>query len=101
MNELPSHLNRQFAPQGFGSFRSHSSHIRQLAQEEGRAKSTPARLRRGRRSEPGGQRVSEPHLRDVADPRHISVGTNQHGGGSRDRAKRRKLPRTGVFGVDQ
>ena len=31
----------------------------------------------------------------------ISVGPDQHGGGSSDRAECRKLPRTDVFGVDQ
>ena len=54
-----------------------------------------------RRSEPGGQRVSEPRLGQVSHPGHISVGPNQHGGGSSDRPEYRKLPRTDVFGVDQ
>jgi hypothetical protein len=58
-------------------------------------------LRRSGRSEPGGQRVSEPQLTRISDPRHISVGPNQHGGGSSDRPDRRKLPRTIVFSVDQ
>ena len=58
-------------------------------------------LCRGRRSEPGGQRVSEAHLGSVSYPGHISVGPNQHGGGSSDRPDCRKLPRTDVFGVDQ
>ena len=51
-------------------------------------------LRRGRRSEPGGQRVSEPQLGSVSHPGHVSVGPDQHGGGSGDRAEYRKLPRT-------
>ena len=54
-----------------------------------------------RRSEPGGQRVGEPQLGSVAHPGHISVGPNQHGGGSSDRPECRKLPRTHVFGVDR
>jgi len=33
--------------------------------------------------------------------RHVSVGPNQHGSGSSDRAKYRKLPDTNVFSVDQ
>ncbi len=37
----------------------------------------------------------------LSHPGDISVGPDQHGGGSGDRAKYRKLPRTDVFGVDQ
>jgi hypothetical protein len=37
----------------------------------------------------------------VSHPGHVSVGPNQHGSGSRDRAKYRKLPDTNVSGVDQ
>ena len=58
-------------------------------------------LRRSTRSEPGGERVSEPQLSHVSHPRHISVRPNQHGAGSRDRPECRKLPRTDVLGVDQ
>ena len=58
-------------------------------------------LRRGGRSEPGGERVGEPRLRQVPHPGHISVGPNQNGGGSGDRPECRKLPSPGVFGVDQ
>ncbi len=42
----------------------------------------PIALRRTRRSEPGGQRVSEPRLVQVSHPGYISVRPNQHGGGS-------------------
>jgi hypothetical protein len=57
-------------------------------------------LRCSRRSEPGRQRVSEPRLARDSHPGDISVGSNQHGGGSRDRSDRRKLPGARVFGID-
>ena len=37
----------------------------------------------------------------LSDPRHMSVGPNQNGAGSRDESDCRKLPLTQVFGVDQ
>src|SRR5438874_2530659 len=58
-------------------------------------------LRRSGRSEPSGERASEPRLGWVSHPSHISVRPNQHGGGSRNRPDYRKLPRTKVFGVGQ
>src|SRR5262245_66430840 len=58
-------------------------------------------LRRKRRSEPSRQRLREPRLSEVTDPRHISVGANQRGGGSSNRPKYRKIPRTNIIGVDQ
>ena len=80
-----------------------------LRQHEGKPISRPRQdfgerlwpLNRRGRSEPGGERVSEPRVGVVSRPGDISVGANEHGGGRRDRAKRRKRPRTGVFGVDQ
>jgi hypothetical protein len=56
-------------------------------------------LRRGRRSKPGGERVSEPQLGRVSHPGHVAVGPNQHGAGSSDRPDRRKLPRSIVRGL--
>src|SRR5262245_53413703 len=41
------------------------------------------------RSEPGGQGVTKALVRAVADPRDVSVGPNQHGSGSSDRAEHR------------
>src|ERR1700722_908412 len=52
-------------------------------------------------SEPGSQGATQSGLGAVPHPGDISVGPDQHGSGSRDRAKYRKLPRTSVFGVDQ
>ena len=43
----------------------------------------------------------EPQGGSVSDPGHVSVGPNQHGSGSRDRAEYRKLPCTDVVSVDQ
>jgi hypothetical protein len=43
----------------------------------------------------------EPRLGSVSHPGDISVGPNQHGGGSSDRPECGKLPRTEVFAVDQ
>src|SRR5262249_11113819 len=37
----------------------------------------------------------------VSHPGNISVGPNQHGSGSSDRTKYRKLPHTNIFSVDQ
>jgi hypothetical protein len=37
----------------------------------------------------------------VSHPGDMSVGANEHGGGSRDRADNGKLPNADVFGVDQ
>src|SRR5512143_4246668 len=53
-----------------------------------------------RRSEPGGQGVSKALVRAVSDPRDVSVGPDQHGGGSSDRAEDRELPRTSVSSID-
>jgi hypothetical protein len=39
-------------------------------------------------------------VRAVSDPRHVSVGPNQHGGGSSDRAEHRELPHPSVSSVD-
>src|SRR5262245_13784987 len=58
-------------------------------------------LRRCRWSEPGGQRIREAQMGSVSHPGDISVGPNQHGSGSRNCAKYRKLPHTGVFDVDR
>ncbi len=57
-------------------------------------------LRRGRRSEPGGERVGKPQIRAVSHPGDIAVGPNQHRRGRRDRAKYRKLPHPTIFSVD-
>ena len=57
-------------------------------------------LGRSRRPEPGGERVSEPEVRSVPHPGNISVGPDQHGGGSGDRAKYRKIPFANIFRVD-
>src|SRR5437870_13286364 len=43
----------------------------------------------------------EPQAGSVSHPGYVSVGPNQHGSGSSDRAKYRKLPDANVFGVDQ
>ena len=40
-------------------------------------------------------------LRSVAHPGNISVRPNQHGSGSSDCAKYRKLPHTNIFSLDQ
>jgi hypothetical protein len=56
-------------------------------------------LRRGRRSEPGGQRVREPRVGEVSHPGNIAVWPNQHGSGSSDRAKYRKLPQADIFSI--
>src|SRR5438105_11920441 len=61
----------------------------------------PGGSRRSRRSEPGGQRFRESELGSVSDPGNVSVGPDQHGSGSGDRAKYRKLPRTDIFSIDQ
>ena len=37
----------------------------------------------------------------LSHPGHVSVGPDQHGGGSGDLAEYRELPRPGVLGVDQ
>ena len=59
-------------------------------------------LRRStRQSEPSCQRVGEPPLGRVSYPGHISVRPNQHRCGGDDLAEYRKLPRTGVLGIDQ
>ena len=47
------------------------------------------------------KRVGQSRLGSISHPRGVSIGPDQHGGGSRDCAERRKLPRTNVFGVDQ
>ena len=51
--------------------------------------------------EPGSQRVAQSGICAVSHPGDISVGPNQHGGGSGDRAKYRKLPQADIFSVDQ
>src|SRR5207244_12825711 len=58
-------------------------------------------LRRSRRSEPGGQRFRESELGSVSDPGNVSVGPDQHGSGSCDRAEYRELPLPLVARVDQ
>src|SRR3982074_48764 len=58
-------------------------------------------LCRSGRSEPGGQRFRESELGGVSDPGNVSVGPDQHGSGSGDRAKYRKLPRADIFSIDQ
>ena len=52
------------------------------------------------RSEPGGQGVTKALVRAVSDPRDVSVGPDQHGSGSSDRAEHRELPHTSVSSVD-
>jgi hypothetical protein len=52
-------------------------------------------------SEPDGERVREPRVGVVSHPGDMSVGPDEHGGGSRDRADNRKLPNADVFGADQ
>ena len=42
-----------------------------------------------------------PRLVPLSHPGDMSVGPDQHGGGSSDRAEYRELPRTGIFRVDQ
>ena len=54
------------------------------------------RLRAGRRSEPAGERVRQARVGCRSDPGDVSVGPDQHGGGSGDRAEHRKLPRAVV-----
>src|SRR3954468_19254574 len=39
-------------------------------------------------------------VRAVSDPRDVSVGPNQHGSGSSDRAEHRELPHISVSSVD-
>ena len=58
-------------------------------------------LRRSGRSEPPGQRFRESGVGSVSDPGNVSVGPDQHGSGSGDLAKYRKLARTGIFSVDE
>src|SRR5664279_3948454 len=58
-------------------------------------------LRRTRLSKPGGKRVREAQVRAVSHPGDISIGPNQYGSGSRDRAKFRKFPCSDIFSVDQ
>src|SRR5215469_10059053 len=53
------------------------------------------------RSGPGSERVREPLVGTLSYPGDVPVGPDQHGSGGGDRAKDRKLPRAGVFGVDQ
>ena len=57
-------------------------------------------LRRSGGSEPGGEGVTKAAVRTVSDPRDVSIGPNQHGSGSRDRAEHRELPHTSVSSVD-
>src|SRR3954467_15153256 len=58
-------------------------------------------LRPMRRSEPGGQRVRKVQAVAVSHPGDMSVGPDQHGTRSGDRAKCRKFPHAVVSGVDQ
>src|ERR1700736_2310038 len=58
-------------------------------------------LCRSRRSEPGGQRFRESEVGSVSGPGNVSVGPDQHGSGSGDRAKHRKLPQAAIFSIDQ
>ena len=46
--------------------------------------------------EPGGQRVLEGPTSPLAHPRHVPVGSDQHGRGSADRTDHRQLPRAVV-----
>ena len=52
------------------------------------------------RSEPGGQGVTKALVRAFSDPGDVSVGPNQHGRGSSDRAEHRELPHTVVSSVE-
>src|SRR5215472_15302123 len=72
--------------------------LRQLPLDIPRLRSGNAQVV-SRRSEPGGERVREPRVGSVSYPHHMSVGPNQHGSGSTDRAKYRKLPRTAIVRV--
>jgi hypothetical protein len=54
----------------------------------------------GGRSKPGGQGVTKALVRAVSDPRDVSVGPDQRGSGSRNRAEHRELPHPGVSSVD-
>jgi hypothetical protein len=58
-------------------------------------------LRRSRRSEPGGQRFGESEVGSVSDPGDVSVGPDQYGSGSGDRAKDWKLPGADIFSIDR
>src|SRR4051794_37228664 len=58
-------------------------------------------LCRSGRSEPGGQRFRKPQVGALSRPSNVSVGTDQHGSGSSDHAKYRKLPRADIFSIDQ
>src|SRR3984893_2985442 len=67
----------------------------------GSRRGSPLALCRSRQSEPGGQRFRESEVGSVSDPGNVSVGSDQHGSGSGDRAKYRKLPHTDIFSIDQ
>jgi hypothetical protein len=58
-------------------------------------------LRRGRWSAPAGERVRQARVGWLSDPGDVSVGPDQHGGGSGDRAKYRKLPQAVIVSIDQ
>ncbi len=51
--------------------------------------------------EPGGKRFAQSLIRAVSDPRDVSVGPDQHGGGSGDRAEHREFPRAIIASLDQ
>src|SRR5262245_40957680 len=53
------------------------------------------------RSKPSGEGGSQAPVSLVSDPCHRSVGPDQDGIGSSDRADDGKLPRAEIFGVDQ
>src|ERR1700679_2599867 len=52
-------------------------------------------------SEPGSQGFAQSGLRAAPHPRDISVGSDQHGGGSGDRAQDRKFPQFDTLSFDQ
>src|SRR5436190_10915007 len=58
-------------------------------------------LCRGRRSEPGGQRVGEPRVGEVSYPGDVSVGPDQHGRRSGDLSQHGELPHPDILSVDQ
>src|ERR1700709_2741940 len=62
---------------------------------------TRIELTLSRRPEPGGQRFGESGVGSVSDPGDVSVGPDQHGGGSGDHAEHRQLPLPVVARVDQ
>src|SRR3954452_5518133 len=56
---------------------------------------------RGRRPEPGGQRLRKARRVAVSHPGDVTIGPDQHDCWSSDRAECREVPRAVISGVDQ